>query len=232
VSLLLLIASLGCLLYIATAPRFTIQHIQVDGAQALSAPEIADLADARGQSIWLLDVQQIARRLETSAYVERAAVYPELPDRLTIVVAELQPEVRWHCGGALYLLDASGRVLGAATSASLTDTLVIEDRSNRMLQPNDQVDPEALKLGRMLALRLPAEMQLSPATISWDTTNGIFVTTADQRTIVFGGATDIDNKLTILRALLQDGTAFTMLDLRPSTPFYRNDVPATPTPAN
>ena len=31
-----------------------------------------------------------------------------------------------------------------------------------------------------------------------------------------------------LDLLLKDGTAFTLLDLRPSTPFYRNDVPATP----
>src|SRR5262245_50989388 len=56
-SLLLLFASLGGLIYIGTTPRFTIQDIRVEGAQALSAQAVADLAAARGQSIWLVDTR-------------------------------------------------------------------------------------------------------------------------------------------------------------------------------
>jgi cell division protein FtsQ len=234
-SLVLLFASLGGLLYIATTPRFTIQDIHVEGVQALSAQAVADLAAARGQSIWLVDTHQIGERLKTNAYIEHAEAYVTLPDQLTIAVDERRPELRWRSGGALYLLDAGGRVLSADASAPLTNTLVIEDLTNRQLQPNDTVDPVALKLGRALALRLPAEVKLQPASIGWDGDNGIVVTTADHRTIVFGRSEDIDNKLTILGALLKDGTPFTLLDLRPNTPYYRNEgankpAPATPTP--
>ncbi len=80
----------------------------------------------------------------------------------------------------------------------------------------------------MLALRLPAELSLTPASIGWDANNGMIVTTADNRTIIFGRTDDFDDKFTILRTLIADGTPFTLLDLRPNLPFYRNDAPGQP----
>jgi cell division septal protein FtsQ len=191
---------------------------------------VADLAGAHGQSIWLVDTEQIVERLKSSAYIEEASASVTLPDRLTIRVSERKPEIRWQSGGALYLLDASGRVLDTDTAAPISSTLVIEDRSNRPLQPNDTVDPDAIKLGRLLSLRLPTELGLRPAHIGWNLDTRMFVTTADNRTIIFGESDNLDSKLAILGALLKDNTAFTVLDLRPDTPFYRNDTPGAPTP--
>ncbi len=224
-SLLLLIAALGGLLYIATAPRFTVREITIDGARAMKLRAIAELAGARGQSIWLVDTRQIVERLKSSAYIEQAQASVALPDRLAITVIERRPEVRWLSGGALYLLDASGRVLDTATTGPISSTLVIEDRSNRPLQPNDMVDTDALKLGQVLSLRLPAELGLRPAHISWNLDTKIFITTADNRTIIFGRSDNLDDKLSVLGTLLKDRTAFTLLDLRPVMPFYRNDLP-------
>jgi cell division protein FtsQ len=229
-SLLSLIAALGGLLYIATSPRFTVQQISVEGAQAMQVDAVAELSGARGRSIWLLDTRQIAGQLETSAYIEHASASVALPDRLMISVTERRPEVRWQSGGTLYLLDASGRVLGADKTAPVTNTLVIEDASNRPLLPKDTVDADALQLGQLLSLRLPAEFNLQPAHIGWDLDSRIFVMTNDNRKIIFGTSENIESKLAILDTLLKDGTAFTLLDLRPSTPFYRNDVPEQATP--
>src|SRR5262249_45714421 len=121
-SLLLLIAALGGLLYIATASRFTIRTISVDGAQAMKSNAVADLAGVNGQSIWLVDTQQIVERLKASAYIEQAQASVTLPDQLKISVIERRPEVRWLSGGALYLLDASGRVLDTDTSGPISNT--------------------------------------------------------------------------------------------------------------
>jgi cell division septal protein FtsQ len=224
-SLLLLIAALGGLLYVATAPRFNVREITVDGAQAIKASTVAELAGVRGQSIWLVDTQQIVERLKGSAYIEQAQASVSLPDRIAITLTERRPEVRWQSGSTLYLLDASGRVLDTDTTGPISSTLVIEDRSNRPLQPNDMVDIDALKLGRVLSLRLPAELGLRPAHISWNLDTKIFITTSDNRTIIFGRSDNLDNKLSVLGTLLKDQTAFTLLDLRPEMPFYRNDVP-------
>jgi len=228
--LLLLIAALGGLLYVATAPRFNVREITVEGAQAMKSSVVADLAGVRDQSIWLVDTQQIVERLKGSAYIEQAQASVSLPDRVTISVTERRPEVRWQSGGTLYLLDASGRVLDTDTTGPISNTLVIEDRSNRPLRPNDMVDTDALKLGRVLGLRLPAELGLRPAHIGWNLDTKIFITTTDNRTIIFGRSDNLDDKLSVLGTLLKDQTAFTLLDLRPVMPFYRNDAPGAPTP--
>jgi len=230
ISLLLLLAAVGGLLYIATAPRFTVRAITVDGAQAMKSSAVADLAGVHGQSIWLVDTRQIVERLKSSAYIEQAQASVTLPDRLAISVTERRPEVRWLSGGTLYLLDASGRVLDTDTTGPISNTLVIEDRSNRLLQPNDMVDTDALKLGRLLSLRLPAELGLQPAHIGWNLDTKIFITTPDNRTIIFGQSDNLDDKFSVLGTLLKDHTVFTLLDLRPDMPFYRNDVPGAPTP--
>lgn len=227
-SLLLLIAALGGLLYIATAPRFAVRSIDVEGAQAMRADAVADLSGARGQSIWMLDTRQIVEQLKHSAYIEEASASLALPDRLTITVRERRPELRWQAGGALYLVDAAGRVLDSDTTTPMSDTLVIEDSSNRAIEPNDSVDADALLLGRLLNLRLPAELGLRPAHIGWDLDRRMYVTTSDNRTIIFGTSDNLDQKLAVLGTLLSDNTAFTLLDLRPSTPFYRNDAPGAP----
>lgn len=229
--LVMLLASAGGLLYVFTVPRFTVQDIQVIGAQVMQAQAVIELAAAQGESIWQIDPRQVVERLQLSPYIEHASADVQLPDRLLITIVERRPDVRWLHNGVLYLVDVTGRVLGPDRTAQLTNTLVIEDRSPRPLQPNDRVDPDALKLGRLLSLRLPAELQLTPVMIGWDMGTGVFITTADQRTIIFGQTENIDGKLNILHMLLKEGTEFTYLDLRPATPFYRNERVATPTPA-
>lgn len=232
-SLALFAGAVYWLWHVSTSPQYTVRDIQIEGAQALSVDDVVELAGASGESIWLVDTDRIVARLQESAYVESAAASVSLPDRLTITLTERRPEVRWRAQGVNYLVDADGRVLGVDRSATLTNTLVIDDRSPRELRPNDRVDAEALKLGQLIAVRLPAELGLTPAGIGWDAGTGVFVTTGDGRTIVFGEIDRFDQKLAILELLLQDGTGFTYLDLRPSTPYYRNDVAGLPQqPAN
>lgn len=235
--LLMMVVALVGIGYVFTTPRFTVRDIQVEGIQVMRSSEIVERAGVLGHSIWFVDTTDVVRRLKDSAYIEQAQAYLSLPDHLTLVISERRPEVRWRAGGALYLVDASGRVLDADTSTPITPTLVIEDNSNRHLSPNDRVDPDALKLGQVLALRLPNELGLSPSSIGWDIAAGVFVRTADARTIVFGQTEHLDDKLAILRMVLKDGTVFSYLDLRSSTPFYRSDPTmtsapmGTPTPA-
>jgi cell division protein FtsQ len=228
VSLPLAVACLIGLIYVAVSPNFRVRTVQVEGAQILKPDAVVTMSGATGRSIWLLDTDSVASAIRESAYVETAEASLALPDRLTIVVHERRPEVRWMVGGQLYLVDGDGLVLGAESATTVTDTLVIEDRSGRVLQPSDRVDPDALKLGRELMLRLPAEAQVQPAHIAWAPDTGIVVTTAQGRTIVFGRSNRLEQKLMILQQLTHDQTAFTMLDLRPETPFYRNDTPVAP----
>ena len=229
-SLIVLIVSAASLLYIFTSPEYVVQEIQVEGAQVISQVDVIDLASARNQSIWSVDTQRINEQLLTNAYIEDASSYVTLPNRLVITIDERAPEVRWQVGGNIFLVDADGRVLGNDGTAPLTNTLVIQDRSNQELAPNDHVDTKVMELGQSLALRLPAEVNLTPTEISWHPDTGVVVLSPDQKTIIFGQNDRLDEKLIVLNQLLHDGTAFTHIDLRPSTPFYRNDGAIAPSP--
>lgn len=222
-SAVLLLGALVGLIYAFTNARFTVQAVEVRGAEVLKAAEVVELADANGQSIWYIDSTAIVKKLKTSAYIEEASASIALPGTLYLNIVERRPELRWSSAGQHFLVDSSGRVLGTAeASASITNTLVIEDQSARALKPNDYVDREALATARAVSLRLPTETGMKPISINWSDERGVFVLAPDNKTVLFGTSERLDEKLTVLDTLLKQGTAFTFLDLRPKTPYFRN----------
>jgi len=220
---------IGVLYHLFTAPTYTIERVDVYGNAALSDEAIAQLTGLRGVPIWFADTVAANERLLASAYVEQASVNVFLPGTAVVRVIERQPDMRWQVGGVQYLVDATGKVLDAATTPPDEGTLVIVDRGVGSLQANDQVDPDALELARLLSLRLPQELNLVPSQIGWDIALGVYITTASDQTIVFGQTGNLDRKLLILNRLLSEQTAFSYLDLRPSNPFFRNNTQATET---
>jgi cell division protein FtsQ len=108
-----------------------------------------------------------------------------------------------------------------AAEPAKPDALVIVDSFHPGLEPMDYVDTDALELARDLSLRLPQELGFVPAQIGWDIGLGVYVTSDSGQTIVFGKTDNLDRKLAVFAHLLQEQTAFSYLDLRPSSPFYR-----------
>jgi len=229
-SLALCVVTVGILAYALTSPRFSVWQIRVEGNRILEAEQVAGLADALGRPIWFVKPAAVAARLRENAYIASASVDLALPDVMRIRIVERRPEVRWQAGGAHYLVDGSGKVLGLARESAPDDALVIADTSHLELKPNDLVDVDAVHLAQELALRLPVELGFTPAQIGWDYGLGVFVRAPLGQTIVFGQSENLDRKLAILNVVLQDQTAFTYLDLRPSNPFYQNRAPAAPAP--
>ncbi len=229
-SLALCVVTVGILAYALTSPRFSVWQIRVEGNRILEAEQVAGLADALGRPIWFVKPAAVAARLRENAYIASASVDLALPDVMRIRIVERRPEVRWQAGGAHYLVDGSGKVLGLARESAPDDALVIADTSHLELKPNDLVDVDAVHLAQELALRLPVELGFTPAQIGWDYGLGVFVRAPLGQTIVFGRSENLDRKLAILNVVLQDQTAFTYLDLRPSNPFYQNRAPAAPAP--
>lgn len=220
---------IGVLYHLFTARAYAIEQVDVYGNAALSDEAIAQLTGLRGVPIWFADTAAAHERLLASAYVEQASVNIFLPGTAVVRVIERQPDMRWQVGGIQYLVDATGKVLEAATTPPDEGTLVIVDRGIGSLQANDQVDPDALELARLLSLRLPQELNLVPNQIGWDIALGVYITTANDQTIIFGQTANLDRKLLILNRLLSEQTAFSYLDLRPSNPFFRNNTQATET---
>lgn len=223
-SALLLAGALAGLWYCLGTDQFQVRSVEVHGTSLLEPDEVRQLAEVTNQPIWFVDLPSIHERLAASPIVERAEAAVRLPDTVVITVVERRPELRWQSGGVQYLVDPQGLVLGPAREID-PEALVIQDLSGIPLDPNQQLDTDALTLARLLALRLPGELGLVPAAIGWDIALGIYIDTDDGRRIVFGRAEHLDRKLAVLGFLQREGTAFTWLDLRSATPYYRNDQP-------
>lgn len=219
-SLGLFVAATACLCYLFIAPDFQVQQVDVAGNAVLEDHVVTDMAQLDDLWIWFVDKEAIATQVRQNAYVEQAAVELALPNRAIVHISERRPEVRWQAGGTEYLVDGSGRVLDAATATN-DGTLVIVDTSNPTLQPNQYVDPDALKLAQALAVRLPNEMQFAPQMIGWDAVLGVYIISPFNQTIVFGRSDNLEHKLAILHQLLRDDVHFAHLDLRHRYPYYR-----------
>jgi cell division protein FtsQ len=232
VSLVVFVAACGALAYVFVDGRFTVQQVRVEGNSALDAEAVAQLANLQGVPIWFVQREAAVARLRENAYIASASVEVALPDQAIIRLVERRPEVRWQAGGVQYLVDGTGKVLAAADKPAEADVLVIADTSHGLLNPNDQLDLDAIRLAQSLALRLPVELGFSPAQIGWDYGLGVYVRSLAGQTIVFGQSEALERKLAVLNVLLQDQTAFTYLDLRPDNPFYQNVASAQPLSPN
>ncbi|GAB4176636.1 MAG: hypothetical protein Fur005_38640 [Roseiflexaceae bacterium] len=221
----LFVLTMAGLIYIATSSRFLVRDVQVEGNNLLRSSTVARLSGAVGQSIWLAHPETIASNIRSNAYVKQVSAELSLPDRLIIRIQERQPEVRWQSGGQLLLVDLDGRVLGPDSSGTISNTLIIEDRSGVPLEPNDRIDAEALSLGQELSLRLPNEVGLRPERFAWGVDTGILIEVGG-RTIIFGTGDNLERKIVILKQLTDDATEYAFLDLRPETPYYRQSAPA------
>ncbi len=219
-SLGLFLAATASLFYLFIAPDFHVQQVEVEGNAVLEDHVVTGMAQMDNLWIWFVDKAAVSERVRQNAYVEQAAVELALPNRAIIHISERRPEVRWQAGGTEYLVDGSGRVLDAATDPA-DGTLVIVDSSNTALQPNQYVDPDALKLAQALAVRLPNEMQFAPQIIGWDAALGVYIISPFNQMIVFGRSENLEQKLAILHQLLRENVHFAHLDLRHRYPYYR-----------
>ncbi len=104
--------------------------------------------------------------------------------------------------------------------AFVSSVAIMDTTPNRQLKPGERVDPDALEVARRVTLRT-AELPVPLQRIEWDAGLGVSLIVGDNKQAVIGKSERLDEKLAILAQLLRDGTPFTYLDLRPTTPYYR-----------
>ena len=72
-------------------------------------------------SIWLFDTEAARTRIEALPWVLKASLKRVFPDQLHIEIRERVPRAIWNDGSRTVLIDATGRVLGAAGTRETTD---------------------------------------------------------------------------------------------------------------
>jgi len=201
-----LVAAGGWLL---TTPRFGVRHVEVRGAQQLTAARILEAAQIPpGRSLFLLDPRTIARGVEALPEVDRAEVIRELPDRVTVVVEERRPFTLVHAG-RLHWIDEHGRPLGREPQAVTPPAPVISGLSEAELlsmrtAPSGKVR-DAIRLIRAL-LRSNSALAGEISEIDVGSADGPVLYTVEGIEVRLG-ADDWDERLGRLEAVLAQPAA-------------------------
>lgn len=231
-ALIILIAGLGCLWYIFRSPQFVVDSITINGTRSLDAATISDLAAVRGVSIWDIEPDVVKARIAQNSYVATATVQLLLPAQVIVRIQEREAVILWNSAGTNYEITASGEVLGPARGND-SDALVIYDTRPTSLSAGANVDIDALELAQTLHLRVPGEVGWTPTRYEWDPYYGLSIYNGAQQ-VAFGRMDNpnvpLETKIATLKAIANDGTVWTFLDLRPAKPYYRTPPQPTPTP--
>jgi hypothetical protein len=227
----LLVVLLGIGVYFAfTDPMFQVGSAALTGNQFISAQEVNATLGLNGSPIFLVVPADAETALRLS-YPEIAAVTVsvELPNRLSVVITERQPVVRWEQNGAYTWLDEEGVALRPRGEAA---GLVVVKASgqaptgptsgNDPLTPAPYVDADIVKTARLLAPYAP-----QGSGILYDPKFGIGWTDVRGWTVWFGASSDqVDMKLRVYTVLVdslaQRGINPIMINVAyPNAPYYR-----------
>lgn len=96
---------------------FGITQVSITGHRYTNDADVFDALDLPNvATLWQLDLEAALARIERISWVDRAQISRLFPGALDIVITERLPAAIWARGDKRYLVDMTGRVLGAAPS--------------------------------------------------------------------------------------------------------------------
>lgn len=146
-----------------TSSEFTVEEITMNGNQRVTTEEIQALSEiAPGTNIWLLDLEDLGKKLEKHPSIRRAIVRRAPPKRIHIEIQERQTIAFYlRTDGSLMGLDAGGVALPPPLSLS-------ENAARDQIKENDveMLLSYPILSGRMKLPELPGERVQDPLTLS------------------------------------------------------------------
>jgi cell division protein FtsQ len=98
--------------WFTTAEIFVVTAIDVKGVKELTEKEIrAFVSVFEGQNVFLVDLDEPARRASAHPWVKDVRIHRRLPNRISMVITERVPAAVLDTGKAPYLIDAEGYVI-------------------------------------------------------------------------------------------------------------------------
>ena len=216
----LLLLALGWLTYeLFATDAFYVYAARVVGNQLVPAEEVYQNSGLEGMSIFWITPVQVEATVASLPNIKEARVHCGLPNRVTIEVVERQPQVIWQQGEKRYWIDEEGTVLRAR--GDLPEATVVVDLDGRPVQPGDRVDPRVIAGAQKLRSLLPGL-----TTVQYASHTGISFQSEQGWPIYLGQGEDIEQKVAIMKAMLQEiaakGIHPQFIDLRfKGSPYYK-----------
>ena len=141
--------------FVLESPYFSVNEIQVRGADKVSGDEVVAMAGLRrGMSIWSIDLASIEKKIGRHPWVRRVFVRREFPRRVIIEVQERMPKaiVAIH---KLYYVDSDGVLFKeVGPGENVKFPLLTGLRAEQLTAPTTRKRiKEALRLSEMMVQR-------------------------------------------------------------------------------
>lgn len=203
-ALLILVGSVGLVVYGFTAPDFYVYSAGISGAHHLKAEDIYMAAGIHEQSIFWIRPSRVKEALSQVNGIKSVHVSCGLPARVSITVEEREPAVMWRLLAQErdWWLDEEGVVL--PYHGDVNNTIFVVDSSTPRLGEGDRIKPDgAVASVLQLAAALP---QVKVFFYQADQGFSFMFKPADgvqEWPVLIGTSEDLTHKIQILQALTE-----------------------------
>jgi cell division protein FtsQ len=174
-----------------------VREVTVEGTSRLSVGQVLDAAAVRGgESLFALDPDGVARRVERLPAVASVDVNRDWPHRVVITVTERRPVAVVTEDGKATLLDASGVAFAHVDHAPAGLVPVT------LGAPVVDAGADDARAAMAVLRSLPARVRRQVAELHADSPEHVFFELRNGRQVVWGSAADGARKSTVLVALL------------------------------
>lgn len=176
---------------------YQVSAVEVAGATTLSREAVAEASGLEGMHVFWLDPVEAAARVAETPSVLTATVEIGWPNRVHITVVERAPVMVWDQAGDRFWVDRKGRLMQARHDS--TGLLIILSQEPETLSVGERV-PVAV-MASALQLR---EERPNVVSLYYERHNGLSYQDGRNWRVYFGTGWDMNQKLTVYEALVDD----------------------------
>ncbi len=195
----LLIGLAAALTYLFVDDSFYVQTASIDELSYTTRSQVYEAAGIHGYSVFWVNGQEVARRIEQLPAVKQASVQAILPDRVRIQVVEREPVAVWQIGGQDHWVDIEG-VLMPITRPLENLPVLTDPKGSSLDTTTEQVDRQLIA-GLLELSRQTPDVQR----FSFDAIDGLQFSLPKGTLVTMGQPKDLANRvkqLTTLQASL------------------------------
>ncbi len=212
-----LAAMVGGGVYTYESPLFRVAEVRVDGTSRIDSADVIAAAALQDESMFTANLGEAQHAIATGLpLVKSVKLEREWPDTIHIVIEERQAWGTWDQGGAQYMIDRDGVVLGLGAAPDGSPVIKSSEPGSR--QQGDRVDYQAVDAAAEIYARLPQELGTQVTEVAFVAGKGVQVTTANGQSALLGDSSSIAYKLAVWAAVSKQADSqrmnYTTIDLR------------------
>lgn len=200
---------------------FALQHIDVEGTRALTPEEVraASGLAVGSRSIFLIDAQDVTRRLLAHPRIASARLRARPPHTLVIRVQERVPVAAVPAARGYAAVDGSGVVVTVTAERPVPALPLVSERGRTLpwVAPGQRVPSAAVRTGLALLAQLPPALRAETAHLQVTALQEVFLYVRDGLEIHAGPVRGLRQRLAaapeILQTLRAQGTPLEYVDL-------------------